>query len=165
MLAGLALALEPDLRAVLDARLDIHGERASPPLAARAVALRARLLDHRAVAAAAWARLRQREQALRLGDDPAAVALRADDRRGAGLRARTAALRARDGQLDRHLRLGAAQRVLEREPHLGLDVRPAHRLGARAPAAASPAGAADVAEDAAEDVAEVAAPLEVAEVD
>ena len=69
VLAGLALALEPDLRAVLDARLDLHGERAPPPFAARAVALRARLLDHGAVAAAARARLREREQALRLGDD------------------------------------------------------------------------------------------------
>ena len=93
-----------------------------------AVTLRARLLDHGAVAATARARLRKREESLPLGDDAAAVALRADDRRRAGLRARTAAIRARDGQLDRDLRLGAAQRVLEREPHLGLDVGAAHRL-------------------------------------
>src|SRR5206468_8481467 len=103
------LALGPNLRAVLDARLDLHGERAPPPLAARAVTLRARLLDHCAVAAAARTRLRQRKQALRLGDDPAPVALRADDGCRAGLRTGAAALRARDGQLDRHLRLRTAQ--------------------------------------------------------
>src|SRR5262249_58310385 len=69
VVAGLALPLEPDLRAVLDARLDLHGERAPPPLATRAVALRARLLDHGAVAATTRARLRKSEQALPLGDD------------------------------------------------------------------------------------------------
>src|SRR5919197_5538982 len=115
VLAGLALALEPNLRAVLDARLDLHRVRLDAALAARAAALRARLLDHGAVAAAARARLREREQALRLGLDAAAVALRADDRRGAGLRARAAALAAGGGQVDRHLHLRAVQRVLEGE--------------------------------------------------
>src|SRR5262249_20913130 len=151
----------PDLRAVLDARLDLHGERAPPPLAAGAVALRARLLDHGAVAAAAWARLREREQALRLGDHATAVALGTDDRSRAGLGAGAPALRARDGQLDRPLRPGSAQRVLEREPHLGLDVGAAHRLRTRAPTTA-PGRAAEVAEDAAEDVPEIA---EIPEVD
>src|SRR5262249_633245 len=156
VLANLALPLEPDLRAVLDARLDLHGERAPPPLAAGAVALRARLLDHGAVASTARARLRQGKQTLRLGDDTATIALRADDRSRAGLCAGAAALRAGDGQLYRDLRLGAVQGVLERETHLGLDVRAAHRLRARA------ASAAAVAEDVPEDVAEVP---EIAEVD
>ena len=116
--AGLALALEPDARPVLDAGLDLHRVRLDAPLAAGALALRARLLDHGAVAAAARARLREREQALALGLHAAAVALRADDGRGAGLRAGAAALAARGRHLDRHLRLDAAQRVLEREVHL-----------------------------------------------
>src|SRR5262249_49722370 len=114
VLAGLALALEPDLRAVLDARLDLHGVRAPTPLTARAVALRAGLLDHGAVASTARARLRKCEEALRLGHDAPAVALRTDDRSRTGLCARPTALRTGDGQLDRHLRLGALQRVLER---------------------------------------------------
>src|SRR4029077_17598979 len=102
VLADFALPLEPDLRAVLDARLDLHCERAPPPLAAGAVALGARLLDHGAVPAAARARLRQSEQALRLGDHAASVALGADDGRRPRLRTCAAALRARDRQLDRH---------------------------------------------------------------
>src|SRR5262249_22635284 len=53
VLTYLALPLEPDLRPVLDARLDLYGERAPPPLAAGAVALLARLLDHGAVASTA----------------------------------------------------------------------------------------------------------------
>src|SRR5437763_1517529 len=58
--AGLALPLEADLRAVLHAGLDLHRVVAKPALAARALALRARLLDHGAVAATARARLRER---------------------------------------------------------------------------------------------------------
>src|SRR5262249_52197002 len=85
--AALALALEPDLRAVFAARLDLHRVRAQSALATRALALRARLLDHGAVAAAARTRLGQREQALALGGDAAAVALRADDGSGSRLRA------------------------------------------------------------------------------
>src|SRR6185437_576232 len=68
---------------VLDAGLDLHGVRLDPPLAAAALAVRARLLDHGAVAATTRARLREREQALRLRLDAAAVALRADDGRRA----------------------------------------------------------------------------------
>src|SRR5581483_8796130 len=116
--AGLALPLEPDLRAVLDAGLDLHGVVAEPALAARALALLARLLDHGAVAAAARARLREGDQTLALGGDAAPVALRADDGGGIGLGARAAALRGRDRQLDGNLRLGATQRVLEGEAHL-----------------------------------------------
>src|SRR5204862_5136693 len=112
VLAGFPFPSEADARAVLDARLDLHTVGLDPPLSAAAVALRAGLLDHGAVAAAARARLREREQALALGLDAAAVALRADHRRGTGLRARAAAFAARRRQLDRHLGVGAAQRVL-----------------------------------------------------
>src|SRR4029078_12716297 len=89
--AGLPLALELDPRAVLDARGDLHLEPARAPLAAGAGAVLARLLDHGAVAAAARARLLEREQALVLGADAAAVALGADARLRAGLRARAVA--------------------------------------------------------------------------
>src|SRR5581483_10049227 len=130
----LALALEADLRPVLDAGLDLDRVRAQPALAAGAVALRARLLDHGAVAAAARAGGREREQALALGLDAASVALGADDGSRSRLRAGAAALGARDGQLDRHLRLGALERVLEGEAHLRLHVRAAYRLRSRAPA-------------------------------
>ena len=58
----------------------------------------------------------------------------------------------------RHRRLEALERVLERDPHLDLDVRPAL---AALRAAAAAAAAASAAEEPAEDVAEV----EVAEVD
>src|SRR5581483_8175479 len=122
VLAGLALALQADLRAVLHARLHLHRVRLDPPLAAGAVAVRARLLDHGAVAAAARARLREREETLRLRLHAAAVALRADDGRAAGLRAGAAALATRRHELDGHLRLDAAERVLEGEMDLDLDV-------------------------------------------
>src|SRR6185503_15001681 len=74
-------------------------------------------------------------------------------------RSGAAALRARDRQLDGHLRLGSAQRVIERETHLGLDVGATHRLLPRTTSGG--AAAEDVAEASPEDVAEV----EVAEVD
>src|SRR6185295_6856282 len=82
--------------------------------------------------------------------DAAAVALRADDRRRARLRARAAAVGACDRHLDRDFRLGAAERVLEREPHLGLEVVATHRLRAGTSATGG------VPEDPAEDVAEIA---------
>src|SRR4029077_8441916 len=95
--------------------------------------LRARLLDHGAVAAAARARLRQREEPLALGLHAAAVALGADDRRRARPRPGTTALAAGDRQLDGHLHLGAVQRILEREMDLGDDVVAAHGLALGAP--------------------------------
>src|SRR5207253_6622266 len=114
---------------------------------------RARVLDDRPVSAAARARRRKREPPLRLGDDSAAAALRADGRRRPRLRAGAAADVA--GALEAHgqRRLDALQRVLERERDLHLRVRaplPA-RLLPPATAAAGPA-----AEQPAEQVAEVA---------
>src|SRR5207253_901126 len=149
-----------DSRPVLDAGLDLHRVRLDAPLPAGALALRARLLDDGAVAAAARARLREREQALALGLHAAAVALRADDGSGARPRAGAAALAARGHHLDRHLRVDAVQRVLEREVHLRLDVVPAHGLARGTRARAS----APASEDPAEDVSEIAE-VEVPEVD
>jgi hypothetical protein len=72
---GLALALQSDPRPVLDAGGNLHRVALDAPLAAAAVTLRTRLLDDRAVAATAWTRARQSEEALRLGEDAASVAL------------------------------------------------------------------------------------------
>src|SRR5581483_4012007 len=60
----LALALQLDTRPVLDARGDLHRVALRAALAAGAVTRRARRLDDRAHAAAARARLLQREEAL-----------------------------------------------------------------------------------------------------
>src|SRR5207342_3462114 len=120
--AGLALALEPDLRPVLDPGRDLHLVPLRAPLASGPVAARARLLDHGAAAVAARARVREAEEPLALGDHAAAATLRADDRRGARLRAGAAALAARRVELDRDLRLDALERVLEREGDARLDV-------------------------------------------
>src|SRR5262245_18800710 len=92
--SDLALPLQPDARAVLDAGRDLDGVSLETTLATGAVALVARLLDHGAVAAAARARLREGEQALALRDDAAAVADGTDHRRGAGLGAGPTALAA-----------------------------------------------------------------------
>ena len=137
--AGLALAGQPDPRAVLDARRDVDAvllELAQPALAG---AGRARLLDHGARAAAARARAGDREQALALGLDAAALADRADDGRGAGPRARAAAGPAGrvGGDGDGHLR--ALDRLLEGERDGRLEVAAAlgGRLRAHAAAAAA----------------------------
>ena len=131
--------------------LDLHLVALRRALAAGAVAGRARVLDHGAVAAAARARLREREEALALGDDAAAVALRADPRRRPGLGARAAAGVAGGLGLDRHADSRAVESVLEGEPHLDLEVGAAlgHRPRVRAAAAAA-------VEDPAEEVAEIA---------
>ena len=59
--ADLALAAQLDARAVLDSGRDLHGVALRAPLAPGAATLRARLLDHGAVAATARTRLRERE--------------------------------------------------------------------------------------------------------
>src|SRR5918911_681678 len=93
--AGLALALQADASAVLDAGRDLDRVALRAALAAGAAATLARILDHGPVAAAARARLRQREEALALGDDASALALGAENGRRARLRTRAAALAAR----------------------------------------------------------------------
>src|ERR1044072_1608346 len=99
-------------------------------LATLALARRAELLDDRARAAALRARLGDREQPLALGLDPAALAARADDRRGAGLRARAVAGAAALEGRHRDRDLGALDRLLEADRDLRLEVAAA--LGARA---------------------------------
>src|SRR6266508_1144996 len=92
--SGLALPLQANLRAVLDAGRDLHRVALRPALAAGPEAARARLLDHGAAAVAAGTRLREPEEALALDGHTAALALRADLRRRAGLSPGTAALAA-----------------------------------------------------------------------
>src|SRR5439155_1307151 len=100
-----------------------------------------------AVAAQPRAGLGQRDQPLALRDDAAAGALGADRRRRPRLRARAAALAAGRLELNGDGGLDAAQRVLEREPHLDLEVAPASAPLLLLLAAAS--------EEAAEEVAQV----------
>src|SRR2546426_7884850 len=154
--AGLALAAQPDPRPVLHARRNLDGVALRPPFAAGAAAARARVLDHGAVAAAARTRLREPEQALALGDDPAAVALGADLRRRARLRPGAAALSAGELERDGDRRLHALERVLERKADLDLDVVAALRARLARPAcSAAEAAAEEIAEETGE-IAEVA---------
>src|SRR5712692_2081079 len=154
--AGLALAAQPDPRPVLHARRNLDGVALRPPLAAGTAAARARVFDHRAVAAAARARLREPEQALALGDDAAAVALGADLRRRARLRPGAAALSAGELERDGDSRLHALERVLERQADLDLDVVASLRARLARPAGpAAEAAAEEIAEEARE-VAQVA---------
>ncbi len=153
--AGLAFALQPDLRPVLHPGRDRDAVALRAPLAARAVAGRAGRVDDGADASTVRARLLEGEKPLRARDDTAAVAPRAGLRSGSGRRAGAVAGVAGELERHRHRHLQAAQRVVERHPHLDLDVGAALaavRFGAAAPAAA---------EEAAEEVAEV----EVGEVD
>src|SRR5439155_16060999 len=152
--AGLALAAQANPRAVVDAGRDLDRVPLRAPLARGAAAARTRILDHRAVSAAARARLREREEPLALRLDAAPVTLGTERRRGSRLRARAGALAAGGLELDRNLGLDPAQRVVEREVDLYLQVAPAPTplLLLRPPAAA---------EEPAEDVAEVAEISEV----
>ena len=150
--ALLATALEPDPRPVLRARGNLHLVGLLHALSARAAARLARLLDDRPVAAAARARLREREEAVRVGRDPAPRADRADDRRRARLGPGAAAGVAGRLHVRAHRHLHARERVLEGDVDLGLEVGAAFRLRP-APRPATATGAA--AEEPAEEIAEV----------
>src|SRR5439155_337376 len=139
--AGLALALQADAGAVLDAGRDLDRVALRPALAPGAAAAGTRVLDHGPVAMTAWAGLRQGEEPLALCHHTAAVAFGADLRRRAGLRTRAVALRARRLQRDRDLRLDALEGVLEGEIDLHLDVAAALGSGG---SAARPAAAEDL---------------------
>src|SRR6266508_564117 len=84
--SGLALPFQANRRTVLDAGRDRQRVALRPALAAGPAAARARLLDHGAAAVAAGTRLREPEEALALDGHAAALALRANLRRRAGLR-------------------------------------------------------------------------------
>src|SRR5690606_17589513 len=80
--AGLPLPGQADPRALLDPGGHVDAVLLRRVDRALAVAGRARILDHRAGAVAAAARLADREQALALGLDPPALAARTDGRTG-----------------------------------------------------------------------------------
>ncbi len=124
---------------------DLHRIAPGLPFATGSAACRAGILDHSAVAATARARLGEREEPLALGRDSTAAALRADLRRGSGLRARAGAVAAGGLDLDGDLGLDPLQRVLEGEVDLNLEVGAA--LGARALLRRSPPAAEDPAEE------------------
>src|SRR5205823_3836857 len=142
-----ALALDAEQRPVLGAALDLQSHR---PIGRRRLNL------------GAERRLREGDRQLDDEVDAAALALRADRRRRAGLGARAVALRAGRLQRDRDLRLHPLQRVLEREVDDDFEVVAAARLRPL-----SAARAAAPAEDAPEQVAEVPEipQVEVLEVD
>ena len=152
---GLALALEPDARAVLDAGRDLDRVALRAPLAARAVAVVARILDHGALAAgsagtAARARTGPGSRRGRLGRCTPGRSLGAVP----GFAPEPPHSRQAVLDLDRDPRLDPAQRVLEGQPHLRLEVGAAPPGGLAPAARANAAAAEEVAEDAAE-VAEV----------
>src|SRR3954451_21045205 len=89
--AGLALARELDARTLAHPRGDVDPVALDLAQPAFAGARGTRLLDHGARAVAARARAGDREHALALGLDAAAVAERADLGRGAGTGAAPAA--------------------------------------------------------------------------
>ena len=151
--AGLALAAQSDARAVLDAGRDRHRVAAQALRGAAPAAVEARVLDHVPGAAAAQARLREREESLCLRAHAATVAVRAGRRAGARGRAGAVADGAGRQRLDADRDARAVEAVAERDRHARLEVVAA--LGRRRTAAA-PAAA---PEDAAEQVGEVDAVL------
>src|SRR5690606_26635437 len=89
---GLALALEADARTVLGAGGDLHLDLGAGRGVPAAVALGARVVDDRAVAAAARAGLAERERPDVAAHDAAALAVGAQPRAAAGPGAAAAAL-------------------------------------------------------------------------
>src|SRR6185503_1924887 len=146
-------AVQPEALAGGDSRGNLRGDLALAADAPGAAAGLARLADHPAAAAAGGAGSRHREEPLLEAKLPRALALRAHFRRAAGRGARPAAalagLFARD--LDR--RLGAGERLLERDLEVVAQVRSALRSAATAAAAEHVAEAEEIAE-VAEDVLE-----------
>ena len=144
---GFSLPGQPHPAAVANAGRDVDLVALDLARLPAAAASRARVLDLGAGPAALGAGMRDREEALALADDAAALAARAHRRRRSGLRARAAAGRAgrRDRHGDRHLR--ALHRLVERNVDLGLEVAAALRPVARAPPGAGRAGAEQVGED------------------
>ena len=154
--ARLALAGQADAAALAHSRGDVDLVLLDRARGARALAGRARVVDDRAAALALRARLGDREEALPLRLDAAALAARAHLGRGAGLGAGAAARPAGLGH--RHLQrdLRALDRLLEAQRDLGLEVaaalgarsRGARRASSRTPRPAPPAAAAEqVGED------------------
>src|SRR4029079_12366628 len=119
---GLALAGELDPRALAHAGRDVDPVALHLAQPALAGAGRARILDHGAGAVAAAARAGDGEHALALGLDAAAVADRADLRRGARAGTAPAAGRARGMGRHGHGHLRALGRLFEGQRDRGLEV-------------------------------------------
>src|SRR5438128_6075000 len=150
-----ALAAQPELHPVLDARRDLHGQQALGALTPLAPAPRAGVAVQLTRALAPGAGLRHSEEAVRAPDlaAPAAEVARLEPaaRLDAGPAARVALLEPRD----LNLRLDARRRLLERDLELVLEV-----LGARGAGAGARARAAreEVLEDVLEQRAEARVP-------
>src|SRR3954451_7128787 len=149
-LAGVALAADPDLLAVVDPLRDLHVDTTLLHRATRAFAGGARGRHDLASASAAGTRLRPDElaedAAADLLDAPRATARRAVDQARSRLCARGAAPRAGNGDAERHLARRSTRGLDELDLDLGGDVRAA--------GAPSAAGSAEqvVAEEGGEDV-------------
>src|SRR2546422_3278598 len=132
-----ALAAQPELHPVLDARRDLHGQQALGALTPLASAPRAGVAVQLTRALAPGAGLRHREEAVRARDlaAPAAEVARPEPaaRLDAGPAARVALLEPRD----LNLRLDARRRLLERDLELVLEVLAARGAGAAARARAA----------------------------
>jgi hypothetical protein len=144
-------AADAQARAVVDARRNLHGDLLLLAHAARAVAARARVLDHPPGTAALRTGASHGEEALRIADLPAAGASGAGHRLRAGLGAVAgadgAAHDARDGQRD----VLAEHRLFEVERQVITKVVAAGgAIAAFAAAAEEVAEAEQVAEDVAE---------------
>src|SRR4051794_30100842 len=154
---GLALSGEAHATAVPHSRGHVRSVALHLARLPRAVAGRARVLDLGPGAAALGARLGDREEALTLLLDPAALAARADRGRGARLRARAVAGGACGRQRHGHRHLRALHGLVERDVHLGLEVAAA--LGPAAHAGTTrTASAEEVGEDVREAAREAAGP-------
>src|SRR5581483_4725446 len=141
-------------RPVLHAGGDSHLEAALTPDAARAAAGRTGVLDHAARPTTPWAGLRHGEEPLVHGDRARATAPGARHRPRPRRGPRAAAGRAGSRALHPDRNGGPPHRVVEGQPDLGLEVRPA------GDASASPSAPGEDAEQ----VAEVPESGEVAEV-
>src|SRR5207344_1121778 len=117
---------------VLDARGDVHRQRALARDAPRPAAGDTRIVDHLAAAVTVRTGALEREEALRLADLAVPLAHRAGLRLGAGLGAGAGADFAGDRGRNAHLRGLAGERLLERDLHVKAQV-----VAALAPAAAA----------------------------
>src|SRR5581483_3820903 len=147
VLAGVALAWQPDPHPVGRAGRDLDAIGLRDALPAGAAAGGTRLRRHATLAVAARAGLRQREESRAVADDSAAAALRARLHPCAGACTAATAGAAFDLERDRHLFDAAVERFVERDRDLDFDIVADPRAAAAAAAAAP--------EDAAEEVVEV----------
>src|SRR4029078_8498074 len=107
----LGLALEADLRAVLDPGRDLHGVALRATFPPGAVAVPAGPLDDRSAAVAARARAGKGETTHVRGDDAASATLGTDLRSASGLGSRAVADVARTLEVDGDLRLETLELV------------------------------------------------------